>query len=82
MKKTIDFTKEEIEEITKYQKENKIKKFSTALKEILSKKMTDENFILIADILVTMNKKLDVLVSHMPPKSAGEVNVKINEKLE
>jgi hypothetical protein len=36
-------------------------------------KLSDDNFALLADAIVEMDKKLDILLMHIAPKSAGEV---------
>lgn len=36
-------------------------------------KISDENFALLADAIVEMDKKLDMLLMHIAPRSAGEV---------
>jgi len=36
-------------------------------------KISDDNFALLADALIQINDKLDQLLTHIAPKSAGEV---------
>jgi intein-encoded DNA endonuclease-like protein len=83
MKKTIDFPKEELELIKAHMEENKIKTFSEGVRSIISKKekhcqcqsdhVTDTNLTLISELLIKLNEKVDLLLTHMAPKSAGNV---------
>jgi predicted CopG family antitoxin len=65
MRKTIDLTDENIKTITEYQKRNGLKNFSEAVRNLIdSKKDTD----------VDIEKiKMEVLNTHVAPKSAGEI---------
>jgi hypothetical protein len=70
--------KAKIEEI---QKEKGIKSFAETVRTIVREYdggsygsgISDENFALLADAIVEMDKKLDILLTHIAPKSAGEV---------
>lgn len=81
MKKTIDFTKEEIKKIEEYQNKNNLKTFSAAIKGIVNgkkcscktKDMSDDKFALIADAIIKLDEKLTNMSIHIAPKSAGEV---------
>lgn len=87
MKKTIDLDNTHIQKIEEYKKEKGIRTFGEAVRSIIEKKCTcgtenccdseeklsDENFALIADALVEMNKKIDTLVMHIAPRNAPEV---------
>ena len=79
MRKTIELTKTDIEQVTKYQKRNGLKNFSDAMRNIIrnmdnkSKDVSDENFVLLGDALVKIDEKIDIVVKHLAPKSAGEV---------
>jgi len=77
MRKTIDLNKEEIEIVEKYKDENKLKSFSDAVRNIIRKDIeedvSDSNFALIADALISIDEKVSLLTVHLAPKGAGEV---------
>lgn len=84
MRKTVDLSEADIAKIEEYGKEKGIKTFTESMRSIISSfgdascscnsdNMSDENFALIADALVEMDKKLDIILTHFAPKSAGEV---------
>lgn len=82
MRKTIDFTKEEIERITKHQKRNGLKSFSAAVKNIMGNKhkcscksndISNDNFALLADAIMKIDSKIEAMLINIAPKSAGEV---------
>lgn len=78
MKKTIDFDNLDIKVIEEYSKENKNTSFSEAVRSMIrnfnTTTISDENFALIADALVEISAKIDVLLINIqPPKNAGEV---------
>lgn len=78
-KKTIEFDNLDIEKIEEFSTENKIATFSETIRYMVrnfnsSPSISDDNFALIADALVQLNEKIDILISNIePPKSAGEV---------
>jgi len=82
------FSKSDIEKIEKIQKEKGIKTFTETVRTIVrdfdngscgcecdcsTERISDENFALIADALVELDRKLDILLTHVAPKSAGNV---------
>lgn len=82
MRKTIELTDEDIQAVEEYQKENKLKNFSEAVRGMLrgnqckcqtQETLSDENFALIADALVTIDDKLNIVVGSIAPKHAGEI---------
>ncbi len=76
MRKTIDLTKKDIQAVEDYQKRNGLKNFTDAMRNIvrsLDDKLSDDNFALIGDAIMKMDSKIDILVMHTAPKSAGEV---------
>ena len=78
MRKTIDLTEKELSDISEYQQKNKIKNFSetirTLVRAALSENgLSDENFALLADAIMKMDKKIDSMMINIAPKSAGEV---------
>jgi hypothetical protein len=82
MRKTVDLTEDEIKLVTDFQKKNKLKSFSEAIRVMIqsgnecqcsTKNDADENFVLLADAIIKMDKKLDVVVGSIAPKHAGEI---------
>lgn len=76
MRKTIDLTDEDIEQIKEFQQKNQIKNFSEAVRTVIrqkkcscGEKTTHEH----EPDLSEINSKLDILLTHIAPKSAGEV---------
>ena len=78
MRKTIDLTEKELSDIGEYQQKNDIKNFSETIRTLVrvslsEQGLSDENFALLADAIMNMNKKLDLMMINIAPKSAGEV---------
>lgn len=80
MRKTIDLTEKEIENISEYQEKNSIKNFSETVRTLIraglsedKSGLSDENFALLADAIMKMNNKIDSMMMNIAPKSAGEV---------
>jgi hypothetical protein len=85
MRKTIDFTKEEIERIKTYQERNGLKSFSAAVKNIIGNEkeckcksgdidnISDDKFALLADAILKLDGKVEAMLMNIAPKSAGEV---------
>lgn len=82
MRKTIDFTNKEIERIENYQKRNGLKTFSAAVKNIIgnekqcsckSDDIPDDKFALLADAIMKLDSKIEIILKSIAPKSAGEV---------
>ena len=84
MNKSINFTKEDIEIIEKHKKEIGVNSFSEAVRSFIriesKNNMEEEQFALLADALMTLNdsfetmsKKINMLLQHVAPKSAGEI---------
>jgi len=76
------FSKADQTKIEEIQKAKGIKTFTETVRTIVreyddgfhgSEKLSDENFALLADAIVEMDKKMDILLMHIAPKSAGEV---------
>ena len=65
--------------IEKIQKEKGIKTFTETVRTIVreydggSHGLSDDNFALLADAIVEMDRKIDQLLANIAPKSAGEV---------
>lgn len=78
MRKTIDLTEKELLDISEYQKKNSIKNFSETIRTLVrvalsEHGLSDENFALLADAIMNMDKKIDLMMVNIAPKSAGEV---------
>jgi len=81
MRKTVDLTEEQIKSVEEFQKRNKLKSFTKAIQVIVDNmdncncenKKDDELVPLLADAIVKMDKKLDVLIGSIAPKHAGEI---------
>ena len=73
MRKSIDFTKRELEKIAKYQKDHELKNFTQAVKSIINDLNDDDMINLIGNAIIEINGKVDQLIMHTAPKSAGEV---------
>jgi hypothetical protein len=78
MRKTIDLTEKELLDISEYQQKNSIKNFSETIRTLVrvalsEQGLSDENFALLADAIMKMDKKLDLMMINIAPKSAGEV---------
>jgi hypothetical protein len=78
MRKTIDLTEKELLDIGEYQQKNKIKNFSETIRTLVrvalsENGLSDENFALLADAIMEMDKKIDLMMVNIAPKSAGEV---------
>lgn len=80
MRKTVDLTEDQIKAVEEFQKRNKLKSFTKAIQVIVDKmdscdckKEDDEIVPLLADAIVKMDKKLDVLIGSIAPKHAGEI---------
>jgi hypothetical protein len=78
MRKTIDLSKADIKKIEEYGQAKGIKTFTKSVQGIIDEfdgaSVSDENFALLADALVELDKKIDLIISNLPaPKSAGEV---------
>jgi hypothetical protein len=75
------FSETDKAKIEKIQKEKGIKSFTETVRTIVreytdggSLGLSDENFALLADAIVEMDKKIDLIINNLPaPKSAGEV---------
>jgi len=80
MRKSIELTDEQVEAITNYQKEKGLRNFSVAISSIVDNflkgsdsGMSNEQFALLGDAIVKMDKKIDILIETTAPKSAGEI---------
>lgn len=74
MNKRIELTEEAVKTVTEYQKRNGLKSFSSAIQNIIDNMLSkDDQFVLISDAIVSMDKKIDELCMNIAPKSAGEV---------
>lgn len=78
------FSKADLAKIEKIQKEKGIKTFTEAVRTIVrefgngscscgGEKVSDENFTLLANAIVELSEKMDQILMHMAPQSAGEV---------
>lgn len=67
MRKTIDLTDENIKTITEYQKRNGLKNFSEAVRNIIDSSKDN------GEIEDMKKIKMEILNTHVAPKSAGEI---------
>ena len=85
MRKTIELTEDELFMVQEYQKRNQLRNFSQAVRGIIrtgececkdekDETLSDDNFALLADAIVKLDKKIDIIISTFAPKSAGKVN--------
>ncbi len=83
MRKTIELTKEDVDTVIEYQQRNGLKNFSEAVRylvrnyENLECKCGGEEkgeLGKYVELLVEINKKIDLMLPNIAPKSAGEVN--------
>ena len=79
MRKTIDFTEEEIQLIEDYQKRNDIKSFSKTVKDIINSSgesiksdsnENDNNFAILADAILKIDDKINILIGSIAPRHA------------
>lgn len=84
MRKTVDLTDKQVKAVEDFQKKNKLKSFTKAMQFMVDnldscncdcKEDGDDNEVitLLADAIVKMDKKLDVLIGSIAPKHAGEI---------
>lgn len=81
MRKTVDLTEDQIKAVEDFQKRNKLRSFTKAIQIIVDNmgscdckdNKNDEIVPLLADAIVKMDKKLDVLIGSIAPKHAGEI---------
>ena len=75
MRKSIDFTEKDVETISEYQEKNGLRNFSKAVRNMIRKDkgLSDENFALLADAIVKLDEKIEAMMIHIAPKSAGEI---------
>lgn len=78
MRKTIDLTEKELSDISEYQQKNSIKNFSETIRTLVrvalsEDGLSDENFALLADAIMKLDKKINLMMVNIAPKSAGEV---------
>jgi len=82
MRKSIELSEDDIQIIDEYQKRNQIKNFSKAVRGLLREKececkeengLSDDNFALLADAIVKLDQKIDLIIGTFAPKSAGKV---------
>ena len=77
MRKTIDLNKTDVEKVKEYQERNGLKNFSESMRNMIrgdSKDLSDDNFALLADAIVKMDNKINILLGRTAPRSAGEVD--------
>lgn len=82
MRKTVDLTEEQIKAVEDFQKKNKLRSFTKAIQLIVDnidvcnceKSETKDDFsVLVADAIVKIDNKLDILIGSIAPKHAGEI---------
>ena len=83
MRKTIDLDEADITKIEEYATKNNIKTFTESVRSIIREfdgapsistdEVSDENFALLADAIIELDKKLELILTHFAPKNAGEV---------
>jgi hypothetical protein len=85
MRKSIELGEDELNIVDEFQKRNQMKNFSKAVRAIIrnntetctckgeKESLSDENFALLADAIVKLNDKIDIIVGTLAPKSAGEI---------
>ena len=85
-RKSIDFSETDINIIKEFQTQKGIKSFTESVRTIIrmfgdgslvekdGDFLSDDNFALLADAIVKLDNKIDLVVANLaPPKSAGEV---------
>jgi predicted CopG family antitoxin len=78
MRKTIDFTDEEIKILEEHKEKIGVNSFSEAVRNFIKindegNLQSDSNFALLADAIIKMDDKINVILRSIAPKSAGEV---------
>lgn len=87
MRKTVDLDESDIKKIEEYGKEKGIKTFTESVRSIIKEfdgapssldenEIPDEKFALLADAIVELNEKMDLILTHIAPRNAGEVSKK------
>lgn len=73
MKKTIDFSDNEIEIIEKYKEAKEIKTFSATIRSIIRNVNNASSSSDISTAISKIDKKIDTILKHFAPTNAGEI---------
>lgn len=82
MRKTVDLTHEQLLAVEDFRKKNKLRSFTKAIQIIVDnmgecdckpESDKDDFSVLVADAIVKIDNKLDILIGSIAPKHAGEV---------